>query len=56
MLAADLQRQPTFAATSAAAAGQVHPWVFAGMDYVPSAAYMTELAGWLEEAEIVAGG
>ena len=47
---AQLAKQPTFAATPAAKAGQVHPWVFAGMDYPSQAAYMTQLAGWLTEA------
>lgn len=45
-----LGQQPTFAATPAAKAGQVHPWVFAGMDYPSQAAYMTQLAGWLTDA------
>ncbi|HEY5978185.1 MAG TPA: ABC transporter substrate-binding protein [Microlunatus sp.] len=45
-----LQKQPTFAATPAAKANQIHPWVFAGMDYPSQAAYMTQLAGWLTDA------
>ena len=53
MLADDLMAQPTFAATPAAAAGQVYPGVFAGMDYVSSSAYMNGLAGF-ESAEVVA--
>jgi iron complex transport system substrate-binding protein len=48
---ADLMKQPTFAATAPAKAGQVHPWVFAGMDYVTQAAYITELAGFLDSAQ-----
>jgi iron-desferrioxamine transport system substrate-binding protein len=48
-----LQRQPTFAATPAAKAGQVRPWVFAGMDYPSQAAYMNQLAGWLTGAKQV---
>lgn len=45
-----LDERPTFAATAAAKAGQVHPWVFAGMDYPSQAAYMTQLASWVSEA------
>ena len=45
-----LQKQPTFAATPAAEAGQIHPWVFAGMDYPSQAAYMNQLAEWLSGA------
>jgi iron complex transport system substrate-binding protein len=48
-----MQKQPTFAATPAAEAGQVYPWVFASMDYPAVAAYMTELAGYLERSEKV---
>ncbi|MET0693856.1 MAG: ABC transporter substrate-binding protein [Propionibacteriaceae bacterium] len=51
---AELMKQPTFAATAAAKAGQVHPWVFAGMDYVTQAAYVTELAGFIDSAQQVA--
>lgn len=47
---AELQKQPTFAATPAAKANQLHPWVFAGMDYPSQAAYMNQLAGWLKES------
>ena len=46
-----LMKLPTFAATAPAKAGQVHPWVFAGMDYVTQAAYMSELAGFLDSAQ-----
>lgn len=42
-----LKKQPTFAATAAAKADQVHPWVFAGMDYVSQAAYLEQLAGFV---------
>jgi iron complex transport system substrate-binding protein len=48
-----LQQQPTFAATAAAKADQIHPWVFAGMDYPSQAAYMNQLAGWLRAAKQV---
>ena len=34
-------------------AGQEHPWKYIGMDHVAQAAYMSELAGWLDEAEKV---
>lgn len=54
MDAAALQGQPTFARTPAAQAGQVFPWVFAGMDHPAQTAYMNELAGWLETARDVA--
>jgi len=43
-----LMKLPTFAATAPAKADQVHPWVFAGMDYVTQAAYISQLAGFLE--------
>ena len=45
-----LQKQPTFAASAAGKANQVQMWVFAGMDYPSQAAYMNQLAGWLEES------
>jgi iron complex transport system substrate-binding protein len=48
-----LSKQPTFAATPAARAGQIHPWVFAGMDYPSQAVYLNQLAGWLTEAKKV---
>lgn len=50
---ADMRKQATFARTPAAAAGQVYPWVFAGMDYVSQAAYMNELAANLEKSRKV---
>jgi iron complex transport system substrate-binding protein len=50
----DMMKQATFARTPAAQAGQVYPWVFAGMDYVAMAAYMHELAGYLEGSRTVA--
>lgn len=53
MSPADLAAQPTFARTAAAAAGQVYPWVFASLDHVAQAAYMTQLAGLLEAARKV---
>lgn len=53
MSATDLAAQPTFARTPAAAAGQVYPWVFASLDHVAQAAYMTQLAGQLEAARKV---
>ncbi len=45
---------PTFAVTPAAQAGQVYPWIFAGMDYVSTGAYLQQLAGWLGSATDVA--
>jgi len=48
-----LQQQPTVAATPAAKAGQLQPWVFAGMDYPSQAAYLSQLAGWLTGAKKV---
>ena len=45
--------QPTAALLPAVQAGQLHPWKYIGMDYVAQAAYMTELAGWLTEAQKV---
>jgi iron complex transport system substrate-binding protein len=53
MTAEQIIAQPTFAATPAGRAGQVYPWVFASMDHVAQAAYMTELAGHLEKARRV---
>lgn len=50
---AALMKQPTFAASPAARAGQVHPWVFAGMDYVSQAAYLEQLAGFVGAAKKV---
>jgi iron complex transport system substrate-binding protein len=48
-------KQPTFAVTAAAKAGQIHPWVSAGLDYVSQAAYMNQLAGYLTESKPVTG-
>jgi iron complex transport system substrate-binding protein len=48
-----LRNQPTFAASPAAKADQIQPWVFAGMDYTSQAAYMNQLAGWLTESKKV---
>ena len=48
-----LQQQPTVAATPAAKAGQLQPWVFAGMDYPSQAVYMNQLAGWMTESRKV---
>lgn len=48
-----LNAVPTFAATPAAEAGQVHPWVFAGMDYVSTGEYLVQLADWLAAADDV---
>jgi iron complex transport system substrate-binding protein len=53
MTAEQMLAQPTFAATAAGRAGQVYPWVFASLDYVGQAAYMTELAERLETARKV---
>ncbi|GAA3641889.1 ABC transporter substrate-binding protein [Microlunatus ginsengisoli] len=48
---ARLMKQPTFAATPAAKAGQVHPWLSTAMDYVTQAAYVDQLAGWVSAAK-----
>jgi iron-desferrioxamine transport system substrate-binding protein len=53
MDAAAMMKEATFARTPAGAANQVYRWVFAGMDYVPQAEYMNELAGRLEGARKV---
>jgi iron complex transport system substrate-binding protein len=45
--------QPTYTLLPAVQAGQEHPWKYIGMDHVAQAAYMTELAGWLDEARQV---
>jgi iron complex transport system substrate-binding protein len=45
--------QPTAALLPAVQAGQLYPWKYLGMDYVAQAQYMTELAGWLTEAQKV---
>jgi iron complex transport system substrate-binding protein len=45
--------QPTFARTPAGQARQVYPWLFATMDYTAQAAYMTEVAGYMESARKV---
>lgn len=48
-----MAEQPTYNLLPAAQAGQVHPWKYIGMDYAAQAAYMTELTGWLTEAQDV---
>jgi iron complex transport system substrate-binding protein len=53
MTAEQILAQPTFARTPAGQARQVYPWVFATMDYTAQAAYMTEVAGYLEAARKV---
>jgi iron complex transport system substrate-binding protein len=50
----EIAAQPTAALLPAVRAGQLHPWKYLGMDYVAQAEYMTELAGWLTEAQKVA--
>ncbi|WP_207225867.1 ABC transporter substrate-binding protein [Blastococcus saxobsidens] len=49
----EIAAQPTAAALPAVRAGQLHPWKYIGPDYVSQAAYMEELAGYLEQAEDV---
>jgi iron complex transport system substrate-binding protein len=49
----ELLQQPTIAATPAAKADQIHPWVSAGLDYVSQASYMTQLAGYLSDSKKV---
>jgi iron complex transport system substrate-binding protein len=49
----EIAAQPTAALLPAAKAGQLYPWKYLGMDYVAQAEYMTELAGWLTEAQKV---
>jgi iron complex transport system substrate-binding protein len=49
----EIAAQPTAALLPAVQAGQLHPWKYLGMDYVAQAEYMTELAGWLSEAQKV---
>ncbi|MBT2503622.1 ABC transporter substrate-binding protein [Curtobacterium sp. ISL-83] len=48
---ADLEQQPTFADNPALTAGQVHSWTFPALDYASQAAYMTKLAGWLDDSK-----
>ncbi len=48
-----MAEQPTYNLLPAAQAGQVHPWKYIGMDYAAQAAYMRELAGWLDAANDV---
>jgi iron complex transport system substrate-binding protein len=48
-----MRAQPTYPLLPAVQAGQEHPWKYIGMDHVAQAAYMSELAGWLTEAEKV---
>jgi iron complex transport system substrate-binding protein len=49
----EIAAQPTAALLPAVQAGQLYPWKYLGMDYVAQAEYMTELAGWLTEAQKV---
>ncbi|MGY1710073.1 ABC transporter substrate-binding protein [Geodermatophilus sp. SYSU D00758] len=49
----EIAAQPTAALLPAVESGQVHPWKYVGMDHAAQAAYMEELAGWLEAAEDV---
>ncbi|WP_320775820.1 ABC transporter substrate-binding protein [Streptomyces sp. CRN 30] len=48
---AQLKKQPTVADDAALAAGQVHPWVSAALDYVSQADYMEQLAGWITDTK-----
>ena len=48
-----MRAQPTYPLLPAAQAGQEHPWEYVGMDHAAQAAYMSELAGWLTQAEKV---
>ena len=48
-----MRAQPTYTLLPAVQAGQEHPWKYVGMDFVAQAAYMSELAGWLNEARKV---
>ncbi|WP_022905325.1 ABC transporter substrate-binding protein [Curtobacterium sp. B18] len=48
---ADLEKQPTFADNAALEAGQVHSWTFPALDYTSQAAYMQQLAGWLQDGK-----
>jgi iron complex transport system substrate-binding protein len=49
----EIAAQPTAALLPSVQAGQLYPWKYLGMDYVAQAEYMTELAGWLTEAQQV---
>jgi iron complex transport system substrate-binding protein len=49
----EIAAQPTAALLPAVQAEQMYPWKYLGMDYRAQAEYMTELAGWLTEAEKV---
>lgn len=49
----DLRAQMTFADNPALVANQVYPWLDAGMDYISQAAYIEQLAGWLDGASPV---
>ena len=53
MSADEIAAQPTAALLPAVQAGQLHPWKYIGPDYVSQAAYMEELAGYLEQAQDV---
>ena len=48
-----MRAQPTYPLLPAVQAGQEHPWKYIGMDHVAQAAYMSELAGWLDTARKV---
>jgi iron complex transport system substrate-binding protein len=49
----EIAAQPTAALLPSVQAGQLYPWKYLGMDFVAQAEYMTELAGWLTEAQKV---
>jgi len=49
----EIAAQPTAALLPAVEAGQMYPWKYIGMDYQAQAAYMSELAGYLTEAQKV---
>lgn len=48
-----LKDQRTLAGNLALNAGQVHPYNQAPMDYASQAAYMTDLAGWLQQDKVL---
>lgn len=50
---AQLKRQLTIKDDPALAAGQVHPWTSASLDYVSQAQYMDQLAAWITASKSV---
>ncbi|SNT25448.1 ABC transporter substrate-binding protein [Rhodococcoides kyotonense] len=49
----DLKAQRTLAGNLALNAGQVHPYNQAPMDYASQASYMTDLAGWIQQDDVL---